>query len=328
MSAIEKYQPLDMIESIDDLARLSKSINASGFYKDITSADQVGVKLLIARELGLGINAISFIFPMKGKITLGYQILIALVQRSGKYKLRFVERTEKNCKIEWFEDGESVGFSSFSMDDAKRAGLAGQPNYTKNPIEMLVARAVSSGFNSYAPECAGGGLYTLGELDDVPEPEPAPRRKRERSAAPRVDSPPEEIVDAEVVVEAPEPASSAESGETDESASATTSISPPVDALGAVLKAMEWRQLKTVKARIKDLGIAWDKNTPATLVEHFAGNDDELVALLKADENGEVSSLGTEGEQAAGAARFQSDLDNGTLDDLREAMAAAGEFGS
>jgi hypothetical protein len=51
---------------------------------------------MIARELGLGITSISNIHSRgRARSALGYQILIALVKRSGKYDLRFVERTDE-----------------------------------------------------------------------------------------------------------------------------------------------------------------------------------------------------------------------------------------
>lgn len=342
---LERYQPLDMIQNIDDLARLSSSINKSGFYKDITNADQVGVKLMVARELGLGITAISFIFPVKGKITLGYQILIALVKRSGKYDLRFLERTDERCEIEWFENGKSVGRSKFDMADAKRAGLAGQDNYRKSPVEMLVARAVSSGFNSYAPECAGGGLYTLGELDDAPEPEPAPRAATPRRSRKSADTPSEEVVvDAVLVVEAPEAGTSAEAPNMPEAESASTASSPIDQCRALIADTMEYAHRKLVKESCLHLGIPWDGTTPTVLVERFgdAALDsrtlrEALAAEIRAaskipavgEADGEVKPYTPE-EIADGAAEFRRDVigePEGTLDDLRGAMAAAGGYG-
>jgi hypothetical protein len=48
------------------------------------------------------------------------------------------------------------------MKDAKNAGIKRGDMYRKYPVRMLTARAISDGFNTYAPECAGGALYTPG----------------------------------------------------------------------------------------------------------------------------------------------------------------------
>jgi hypothetical protein len=321
MNALEKYQPLDMIQNIDDLARLSQSIWKSGFYKDITSAEQVGVKLLVARELGLGITAISFIYPVKGKITLGYQILIALVKRSGKYDCRFIERTETRCEVEWFEGGKSVGRSAFSMEDAKRAGLTRNDTYAKNPVEMLVARAISSGFNSYAPECAGGGLYTLGELDDIPEPVPSRRKREGQQSAPVVAE--ENVIDVEPVDAAPAAPTTAEPegpiALQSEPSAGTTPIQLAKDAYAACSKA----EKDAVKDACKQIGIA---GTSASLVERFGDATATREGLLKALAQAVNPPERIEGEvDTTGADAFDEFLGDDTQRNIAAAEAAQDE---
>jgi hypothetical protein len=281
---IARYeQPLALIQSIDDLARLSKQVADSNYYQGTDSAAQASVKLMIARELGLGITSISNIHLVKGKISLGYQILIALVKRSGKYDMRFVERTETCVRIEWYEDGKVVGTSKFDMDDARRAGLSGD-NYRKFPIRMLTARAVSDGFNTFAPECAGGALYTDGEIPEDDNPAPARRTRAEQS--PPIPSS-ETVIDVEPVAAAPVATAAAEATPIDppvaESAAATApSIPEQTEACKLVVKAMTKKQLEVVRECVEHLGIAWDAATPFRLVERFGADATEQDSLLLA----------------------------------------------
>lgn len=340
-TAMERYeQPLALVQNIDDLARLSKQVADSNYYGDMKSAAQAGVKLMIARELGLGVTAISNIHLVDGKIQLGYQILIALVKRSGKYDMRFLERTDELVKIEWFEDGKSVGFSKFDMKDAERAGLtkpsrSGNPsNFLKYPIRMLTARAVSDGFSTYAPECAGGALYTEGEIGDAPTPpaRPIAAPRTAPTPAPRPDMD-EEVVEAEVV-EAPVVAAAAEGPQVP---------TLDLDQIAPMLKAMSAPQRKAVRESCTHLGIQWDGKLPQTLYERFgdaALAAETLIPALAAALD--VPAVGTaEGEvdlaeverQMAEARQFAEERDNGTLDAEVEAerkarrMAAAGTFG-
>jgi hypothetical protein len=193
----------NLLTSLDTMMNVSKAIANSKMYKG-ESSDSALVKLLLAHELGFGMTSLSSIHVFDGKVQVGYQILSALVKRSGKYDYRILERTADICRIKWFENGEDVGDSEFTIEEAQRAGLLSKSNWKNYPKRMLTARAIADGFNTYTTELSGGAIYVDGELDDDDDgyrpaafvdtrqvPEPAP--------APAVVEPEEEIRDAEVV---------------------------------------------------------------------------------------------------------------------------------
>lgn len=195
-----------LVRTMDDVSRFSTAVAGSGMYKDMKTAQQAAVKLAIASELGLGVVGMSTVHIVEGKPTLGYQAMLALVKRSGRYNYRFVERTDDSVVMAWFEDGEKVGESKCDTDDAKRMGLLGKGPWQKYPRQMRTARAASEGVNTYCPDVLGGAVYTPDEMGaevgedgniivlaaevvadapvEVAEPEAAPHVVEREAAAP------------------------------------------------------------------------------------------------------------------------------------------------
>jgi hypothetical protein len=158
---------LPSVPAAQDPIALGQVLAQSGYFADARQAAQAAVKVLAGQELGLGpIAAMTGIHIVQGKVTLGANLIAALIRKSGRYDYRVAELTDLVCRIE-FTDGEAVaGESSFSMDDAKRAGLLGKPGpWQAHPRNMLFARAMSNGAKWFCPEIfAGAPIYTPDEL--------------------------------------------------------------------------------------------------------------------------------------------------------------------
>ncbi len=161
------------LSTYDEVERAAKAMAASGFFADTKQASQAVVKILAARELGLGpfagMNGVNII---QGKPAFSANIMAACVKKSGRYNYRVTEMTDKNCTIEFMErlDGKwiMVGVSSFTIEDARKAGTK---NLDKFPRNMLFARAMSNGVRWYCPDVMNGSVvYTPEELGaDVDE---------------------------------------------------------------------------------------------------------------------------------------------------------------
>ena len=159
--AIASYEPMNL----QDTMALGQTIVKSGFFSDARDASQAVVKVLAGRELGFGpVASMTGIYVVKGRVTLSANLIASAVKRSGVYNYRVKQHDGKVCEIEFFENGQSVGVSSFSMEDAKAAGLGGD-NWHKYPRNMLFARAMSNGAKWYCPDVFGGPVYTPEELD-------------------------------------------------------------------------------------------------------------------------------------------------------------------
>jgi hypothetical protein len=339
---MERYeQPLALIQSIDDLARLSKQVADSEYYQGTSNAAQASVKLMIARELGLGITSISNIHLVKGKISLGYQILIALVKRSGKYDLRFVERSDERVVVDWFEDGEKVGQSKFDMQDAKNAGIGGDM-YRKYPVRMLTARAISDGFNTFAPECAGGALYTPGELeDDYVAPRPIASARPQMASTETTPVAGEIVVDAEVTEADPVAVNDGRDPAPPE-AEPSASVTNPTARVKAMLGSLTIAELEAVKEACLTLKLkATPKGVYDAFHKHAFDRETFLVAISDAinahaqaereaqEQNAEARTFEQSDEAKAGAAEFDAfkDAAQARWNGQQGALEAAGGFG-
>jgi hypothetical protein len=97
---------------------------------------------------------------------LGAGALATLVKTSGRYDYRIVEHTEERCTIRFLElSGDVLGESVFTLDDARRAGLAGRSTWKQYPRNMLFARALSNGVAWFCPDVSAGRVYAPEELD-------------------------------------------------------------------------------------------------------------------------------------------------------------------
>lgn len=145
------------VRNMDDLARMADMLAKSGYFKDAREAAQAGVKVLAGLEMGFGAFAsMTGIHLIDGKPSVGANLLAQAVKRSGRYNYRVTRHTDTECSIAFYEHGEKVGESSFSMDDAKAAGVASRGPWKAYPKAMLFARALSQGVRWHCPDVLGG----------------------------------------------------------------------------------------------------------------------------------------------------------------------------
>jgi hypothetical protein len=153
------------IQIDDDLRFLGKAMAGSGFFKDSLRESQAIVKILAGREMGLGpVQSMAGIHVFDGKIVIGAGLMASTIKRSKKYNYRVLSLTNEECKIQFMEDGDVVGISSFSMDEARQAQLTRKPVWQQYPRNLLFARAMSNGAKWYCADVFGGPVYDPEEM--------------------------------------------------------------------------------------------------------------------------------------------------------------------
>lgn len=143
----------------------------------------------------------------------GRPVIDATLQRSLAIKAGYriipteVSRETATVQVVLQSTGQVLGSATYTMDDARTAGLASKDNWKKNPEDMLLARASTRAVRRFAPDALIGGALAEDEgdydlegdpvtvLNADPEPTPQP----EPEPAPVVPEPEEDITDAEVI---------------------------------------------------------------------------------------------------------------------------------
>jgi hypothetical protein len=134
-------------------------------FPDCKTMAQAFVLILTGREMGLNpMESITGLQMIKGKPTLTANTRAALIKRSGKYDYKVITKTDELCEIDFLEGGVIVGRESYSIEDAKKAGLASGDNYKKFPKACLFAGCIRSGSRTYCPDAMSGAIYDAEEL--------------------------------------------------------------------------------------------------------------------------------------------------------------------
>lgn len=160
--------------SYADNAALGKVFAESGMFADVKSAAQAIVKIQAGAEMGIPpFASMTGIHIIQGKPTVGANLLAARVKGSGKYNYVVKEHTEKVCSLDFLESDVLIGNSTFTLEDAKKAGTKNLDKYPKN---MLFARAMSNGVKWFTPDLFSAPIYVEGEIaeqvtEDIPHTE-------------------------------------------------------------------------------------------------------------------------------------------------------------
>jgi len=141
---------------------------------ELDTPEKALVAMQMGRELGLSpMYAARQIYVVKGKPTCSSELMANLIyRRHGDNALRMTEWTAERVTVRYKRKGwDSFEEFTYTMDDAKRAGLTNNPSWSKFPHAMLRARAISTVARAAFPDCIGG-MYTPDELGGDIEVDP------------------------------------------------------------------------------------------------------------------------------------------------------------
>jgi len=151
--------------TLPDTIKLGDVLAKSRRFGDVQSAHQAVVQILAGRELGIGpITSMTKIYIVKGKVCLSAEIMAGQIKKDKEYDYHIKNLTNEECVITFSQNGKEIGVSTFTMDDAKRAGVLKEGSgWQKFPRNMLFARAMSNGCRWFAPHLISGA-YTPEEM--------------------------------------------------------------------------------------------------------------------------------------------------------------------
>ena len=131
-------------------------------YRGNTGAVLLANEWAHARGIDL-LTAMQSVAFVQGKPVIDASMQRALAKRSG-YRVIVTEASPKSATVKVSDADGELGSATYTLDDAKRAGLDGKDNWKKNPEDMLVARATTRAMRRFAAEVMVGVL-----LDDEAE---------------------------------------------------------------------------------------------------------------------------------------------------------------
>lgn len=163
MSQLIKHEQ----QPISELMSMAKAFAESGMFADTKSAAQAIVKIQAGQEIGIPpFAAMTGIHIISGKPTIGAGLIASRVKGSGKYDYKVVQQDEKACSIDFYQGKEMIGNSTFTIEEARKAGTKNMDKFPKN---MLFARAISNGVKWYCPDVFSGPVYVPEEMEQQQE---------------------------------------------------------------------------------------------------------------------------------------------------------------
>lgn len=177
------------MSDLDDLLKLAETLHRARLWRT-SSVEQTAAVILYGRELGLGpASALSNIAIVSGKPTLGAAAIGALIQRGNLFDYSVDRLDDEQASVTFYRQldptvpqhtGTSIGprrnlgTSTFTMADARKAGLGTSPTWKNFPRNMLLARALANGARWFTPGVFGTAVYEPSELADVDTAPPVP----------------------------------------------------------------------------------------------------------------------------------------------------------
>lgn len=109
------------------------------------------------------------IHVIEGKPSMSAELMGALVRRAGHRIRMSGDAVQAAAEIVRLDDPGFTYRATFTLDNARAAGLLGKDVWKKYPAAMLLARAVSAVCRAGAADVLAGVSYVPEELGDVPD---------------------------------------------------------------------------------------------------------------------------------------------------------------
>jgi hypothetical protein len=216
--AVRHDNPSDLVEwarSAHEAHAIAQQLCETAFVPKsmFRRPGEVTGAILAGRELGLSpMSALAAIDIIDGTPALRAHALRGLVQAHG-HEVWVEESTETRAIVCGKRTGSNrIEKSTWTLDRAKKANLAGKKNWLTHPTAMLIARATSEVCRLIAADVLLGMPYSAeeigdGGLDQVPTadtPNP-PKATRGRTAQRALPPPPPPPTDVDFDAPPPEP---------------------------------------------------------------------------------------------------------------------------
>jgi hypothetical protein len=168
--ALQRREDISLLPTTDTLKSMfdmSDALYKSGLLPNHIKSPQAAFAV-IQKGLELGIPpmySMSNIIVIQGKPTANAELMLALIYRDhGDNAIQFSESSSTKCTVLYRRKAWASPLShSFTIEEAKTAGLLSNQTWQKYPKAMLRARCISAVARLAFPDSIGG-MYTPEEL--------------------------------------------------------------------------------------------------------------------------------------------------------------------
>lgn len=174
LPTIQQNNLMPSAQEFQMLQVIAKNAQDSGLYSTVGNQQaKIFMVLLAARELGvspmLALN--GGIWNIQGKIEISARLMNGLIRRAG-HSIKIIVSNDTHCTLLGTRtDGDSFE-TSFTMEDATKAGLSSGNVWKKYPADMLYNRCMSRLARRLFPDVIGTA-YIEGEIKEAKELEQA-----------------------------------------------------------------------------------------------------------------------------------------------------------
>lgn len=140
----------------------------SGFIPTtINTIEKCVTIVLMGKELGLApMTALNNISVIKGKPVLEAKLMLSLVlKRFPNCVYKILENTAEVSRVQLGRSKENASEFSFTITQARSAGLLAKDNWKNYPADMLLWRAISRGCRMMFPDVLTVTAHTADEIE-------------------------------------------------------------------------------------------------------------------------------------------------------------------
>jgi hypothetical protein len=169
MSAIVKVDAVDIAGELPQLFRLAQSlVKAGGFLpRHVRTEGELVAVILAGRELGLPpMTSLRSLHLVEGRVVVAADTQLALMVRAGATFQWLSDGRNGTAQLKLRRPGQQEHVQTYSIDDAKTAGLTGKNNWRNHPAAMLRARCVSAAARAYLPDVLAG-VFIEDEAEEI-----------------------------------------------------------------------------------------------------------------------------------------------------------------
>lgn len=159
----------DLVTNLEKKKELAQIFIKSGLIpSQLNTPEKVLVCMFKSQELGLpALEGLSGMAVINGKVTLQGNLLLALINRSNKAKQIVIDEQDNYCSVTMSRRDYDFEYNfTFSIDDARKAGLLDKQIWKQYTKTMLKWRAVSGCARVVFSDIIGG-LYTPEEIISI-----------------------------------------------------------------------------------------------------------------------------------------------------------------